>query len=70
MYENRRTIVDLRLGKNFELGATTLNVYVDLYNAFNNHGIVFRNNTLGPQWGLPLSIVNGRLAQFGGRWSF
>jgi hypothetical protein len=71
-YEDRRTQLDIRLGKTFNLGSRTgrLHVMADLYNLFNENAILGRINTYGPAWGQPTSIVPGRMLQLGARLTY
>jgi hypothetical protein len=69
-YEDRWTQVDLRVSKDFKVNATRLQAYLDIYNVGNSGAILTRNNTFGAQWGRPLTIVNSRTLQLGGRWTF
>jgi hypothetical protein len=78
MYEPRRTQVDLRLTKRFQLSQTArLEANLDLYNAFNDSSVLNVNGTYGSQWLRPIgdpytggAILQGRLIQFGGRLTF
>jgi hypothetical protein len=65
-YEPRRTQVDLRLGKNFNVGASRrLQANVDLYNVFNSNSVLARIDTYGRAWGQPTSFLPGRMLQLG-----
>jgi hypothetical protein len=77
-YESRRTQVDLRVTKQFRVGQRgRLEASLDLYNAFNSSAVLNVNGTYGPQWLRPIgdpytggAILQGRLVQFAGRYSF
>jgi hypothetical protein len=70
-FSPRRTQIDLRLSKIFRIGpATRLRASVDAYNALNASSILAANNTFGPQWQIPTSILTGRMVQFSGRLTF
>jgi hypothetical protein len=78
MYEPRRTQIDLRLTKRFRLAErSTLEASLDLYNAFNSDAVLNLNRTYGSQWLRPIgdpytggAVLQGRLVQFAGRWTF
>jgi hypothetical protein len=70
-YEDRRTQVDLRVTRTFRVaGAGSLQATADLYNVFNASTVLGRNDTYGPRWGQPTSILPGRMLQIGGRLTF
>jgi hypothetical protein len=70
-YEDRRTQLDLRFAKTFNLRSTSrLQVIADMYNIFNVNAILGRINTYGPAWGQPTSIVPGRMLQLGLRLTY
>jgi hypothetical protein len=69
-YEDRRTQVDLRMSRDFIVGRGRLQATADLYNVFNASTVLGRNNTYGPRWGQPESILPGRMLQIGGRLTF
>jgi hypothetical protein len=70
-YEPRRTQVDLRLGKNFNVGASRrLQANVDLYNVFNSNSVLARIDTYGRAWGQPTSFLPGRMLQLGATLTF
>jgi hypothetical protein len=72
LYGDRLNQLDFRLLKNFTLKGPQrkLQVMLDLYNAFNASPVVFQNNTYGPQWQVPTSILSGRLVKFGAQLNF
>ena len=78
MFEPRRSQLDLRLSKRFELGQRMrLQANVDIYNALNDSSVLGINSTYGQQWLLPIvvvsgteSILQGRLVQFSGQLTF
>ena len=70
-YEDRRTQLDLRLGKSFNLGASRrLQANVDVYNIFNSNSVLARTDTYGPAWGQPTSFLPGRMVQLGATLTF
>jgi len=76
-FEPRRTQLDVRLGKMFDLGGKwRLRANVDVYNILNGNGVIRINNNYGSRWLTPLSTAVGsgfleaRLVQFGGQLTF
>jgi len=70
-FEPRRSLFDLRLSKQFSLGdGRSVRANFDIYNLLNNSAVLSLNNTYGATWLRPLTILNGRLIQFGGQLSF
>jgi hypothetical protein len=77
-YESRRTQVDLRLTKRFRFAQkSTVDASLDLYNAFNDSSVLNVNGSYGSQWLRPIgdpytggAVLQGRLVQFAGRFSF
>ena len=65
LYEKRINQLDVRLTRNFALGARRLQGMVDVYNALNSSAITSLNTTYGSQWLRPNSIMPGRLVKFG-----
>ena len=63
-------LLDLRVTRTFQLGATTLEPTVDLYNVFNNNAVTNAVQTIGSSLGRPSAIVMGRLLRLGGRVTF
>jgi len=69
--EPRRTQIDMRIAKSFNLGAQRrLNANFDIYNITNNAAILGMNTTFGSSWLVPQSILGGRLLQFSGNFTF
>jgi hypothetical protein len=77
-FEDRRTQLDLRLTKIFRVGTRArLQANFDVYNVLNASAVLGVNATYGRQWLLPIAatvgteaILQGRLVQFGGQWTF
>ena len=70
-FEDRRTQIDLRLGRTVRLGGrASLQANVDIFNVFNNAAITIRNNTYGSSWGVPQRTVDARLVILGGQLTF
>jgi hypothetical protein len=71
LYEGRRSQVDLRIAKNFQLTPRyRLQTNFDFYNALNGNALLSVNNTYGDQWRRPQSILDGRLVQLSANLSF
>lgn len=82
MYTPRRTQVDLRVSKSFNLGgARRLQAMADIFNAFNSNAIVGAtsnageppaaiNTTYGSNWLRPLNILQARYVKFGVQLTF
>jgi hypothetical protein len=68
--EPRRTQVDLRFGKSFNVKNKRLQANFDVYNALNSNAVLGNNTTFGSKWLTPTLILNGRLIQFSGNYSF
>jgi len=63
-FEGRRTQLNVRVGKMMRLRSSLrLQVNADVYNALNRGDILSRNNTFGPTWGQPLSVLDARMLQ-------
>jgi hypothetical protein len=81
-YTPRRTQVDLRFAKNFQVsGSRKLQVMADLFNAFNSNAAVGAtsnageppaaiNTTYGPLWLKPLNVLQARYVKFGAQFQF
>ena len=76
-FSPRRTQVDLRLTKLFQLGgAKRFEVSMDVYNLLNASNVFSVNGRYGPAWLTPQTshfgsaIMDGRLFAFNGRYSF
>jgi hypothetical protein len=74
MFDPRRTLLDLRFSRLFEVGPRIrLRANVDVYNALNSSAVLNANHTYGPQWRVPVAsvvasgFVEGRLLQLGGQ---
>ena len=82
MFTPRRTLVDLRFGKNFRLSPSQkLQVMADVFNAFNSNAAVGAtsnageppaaiNTTYGSAWLKPLNILQARYVKFGAQITF
>jgi outer membrane receptor protein involved in Fe transport len=70
LFEDRITRLDLRLTKIFQYKRYRLQINVDAYNALNSNSIRAVNSVYGAAWRTPLQILDPRLLQFGGQFSF
>ncbi|MQA29963.1 MAG: TonB-dependent receptor [Luteitalea sp.] len=72
LFQPRRTLLDLRLSKRFEVGpGRSLRANLDVYNVLNDGSILTTNNNYGSQWLLPSGgILAARTVQIGGQLSF
>ena len=71
MYEAGFNQLDLRLTKKVRLGGSkNLDLMADLYNVFNDNGVVRLNTTYGSNWLRPTQILEGRLFKFGVQYDF
>ena len=77
-WEDRRTQLDLRVGKVIKMATSReLQVFVDVYNVLNASTVLSTNGTYGARWLLPIApsaaaepILQGRLVEFGGQFRF
>lgn len=70
LYGDRFTQLDVRFGKNFRFGGRRVQAMVDVYNLMNGSAVLTQNNTVGPNWRTPTSILQGRLVKFGAQLDF
>lgn len=70
LYGDRFTQLDVRFGKNFRFGNRRLAASMDVYNLLNSSAVLTQNNTVGPNWRTPTSILQGRLVKFGAQIDF
>jgi hypothetical protein len=71
MFVERMHEVDYRTTKIFKAGGSRrVQVNFDLFNLFNASSVLSVNNTFGPQWQQPRSILQGRLVKFSGQLEF
>jgi outer membrane receptor protein involved in Fe transport len=71
MYESGFNQLDLRLTRRLRLGGSKqLDLMADLYNVFNDNGVVRLNTTYGSNWLRPTQILEGRLFKFGIQYDF
>jgi hypothetical protein len=65
MYGDRFNQVDARVTKIIRFGRSSLRGMVDVYNVFNSGAVLAVNNTFGPRWQQPLTVLSGRFVKFG-----
>jgi hypothetical protein len=70
VFEDRRTQVDVRLTKIFQMGKVRVQGRFDVFNLFNTSGILAENLTYGPSWLRPIGILGARLYKVGGQVDF
>jgi hypothetical protein len=77
LFEPRRTLLDMRIGKSFSVGPrTNFRLNLDIYNVLNDSSLVGINQTYGPDWRKPIAgvfdpgLMDGRLVQVGGQLNF
>jgi hypothetical protein len=69
-FGDRLNQFDLRFTKVFRVGNGTLDVNVDLYNAFNSDAILQEVQNYGVAWRNATSVIQPRFVKFGARWDF
>jgi hypothetical protein len=60
-YGDRFNQLNFRVAKLVKLGTTRTLVGLDLFNTLNSNAVLSYNNTFGPQWLTPTSILDARL---------
>lgn len=70
-FGDRWNELDFRVAKSFQVtGASRLQVMVDLYNLTNANPVVTQNNTFGPNWQRPQTILPPRFVKLGASFTF
>ena len=70
-YGDLANLLDVRLTKLFDVGATTrIRAMFDVYNVFNNNAVTSEGNTIGSNYRVPDVIIPGRLAKFAVQFDF
>jgi hypothetical protein len=69
-YGDRLNQVDLRFAKILKVGRGTIDLNVDLYNAFNSDAVIAELGAFGPAWRLPLTVIQPRFVKFAVRYDF
>jgi hypothetical protein len=70
MYGERMTQLDVRLAKVLRFGRTRTQIGVDVYNVLNSNAVLTQNNTFGPVWQQPNSILLARFMKLGAQFDF
>ncbi len=70
MFEDRVNQTDIRVIRNFRFGNARLQAMFDVYNAFNNAGILVINTRYGTSWRRPTNILDARILKFGAQVNF
>ena len=70
LFEDRYTLVDVRLSKVLRMGRLRLTPKIDVYNLFNSAGINSIRNTFGATWRQPLEIFGARFLKLGAQLDF
>ena len=69
-YGDRLNQVDLRFTKIVRMGRSSLDLNVDLYNAFNSDAIITQTSQYGTTWLRPTSVIQARFLKFSARFDF
>lgn len=69
-YEERPTLVDLRVAKTVTVGRAKFQPRVDVYNVFNKSTVLGEVGTFGPAWKYPYDLYGGRLFKIGAQIDF
>jgi hypothetical protein len=70
MWGDRLNQIDLRFSKLLNVGASRLDLNVDLYNAFNSDAILTQQNAFGATWQNALTLIQPRFVKLSARWDF
>lgn len=70
MYGDRLNQFDLRFTKVVKVGVGSLDVNVDIFNAFNSDAVLTQQNAYGAAWTRPLTVIQPRFVKFNVRWDF
>jgi hypothetical protein len=70
MYGERTNQIDFRVAKILTWGRTRTQVGLDLYNLTNSNAIQSYNQTYGPAWLTPTSILTARFAKISAQVNF
>jgi hypothetical protein len=65
MFEDRIQQLDVRFSRGFRVGGLHVQGMFDIYNLLNGAAILATNQTYGPSWLAPTSILDARLFKFG-----
>jgi hypothetical protein len=64
-YVDRVNQLDLRFGRLIHVGTKTISPNIGLYNALNSLPVLTQNNTYGPSWQRPTTVLVGRMVKLG-----
>jgi hypothetical protein len=67
---DRLNQIDLRFTKILKVKAGSIDLDLDLYNAFNSDAVIAELGTFGPVWRLPLTVIQPRFVKFQVRYDF
>jgi hypothetical protein len=67
LYEKRLNQLDIRFTKILRVGRSRMQGMFDVYNVLNANSVLTLNNTYGPNWRQPISIVGARMFKFSGQ---
>jgi hypothetical protein len=70
LFEARISRLDLRLSKAIRFNRYRIQLNLDAYNALNANSVRAVINNYGARWQSPSQILDARLIQFGGQFSF
>jgi hypothetical protein len=65
LYEDRSTLIDMRLAKNIRVGKARFEGQLDVFNVFNANSVRLVTNTFGTAWQRPLAILGARMVKLG-----
>jgi hypothetical protein len=65
LYGDRLNQLDVRFSKGFRLGRNRIQALLDIFNVLNASTVLAMNNTYGPAWQKPVTIMPGRFVKFG-----
>ena len=65
MFEDRIQQLDVRFSRGFQVRGLHIQGMFDVYNLLNGSAILATNQTYGPSWLTPTSILDARLFKFG-----
>jgi len=64
-YFDRQNLLDISVGKRVTLGQLELELLADVFNVLNVDTAVTERNQLGPTFGVPTTVIDGRYFQLG-----
>jgi hypothetical protein len=70
LYGNRINQLDLRVGKNLTFGRMRTLIALDLFNVLNSAAVLTYNQTFGPAWLTPTSVLAARFAKISAQINF